>query len=167
MSFFIIFFWFAIFSRAYHSPLEVRSTEFTLIMRSGEVIYRYSFYGGFWLKLARYLGTPMNQSFVFNSIFLPTEILASLINPSMALKQEEQYVETFALPGQYMSLFQETTISKICCLHNMYNPLLETPCQPSSFDNPNLYKKLVVNNHTVPYKIHNFTGQTYINDAFF
>ena len=53
---------------AVRSPLEIRANEFTLIMRSGEVIYRYQFYGGFWLKVAEYLGTPMTQSFKLNSI---------------------------------------------------------------------------------------------------
>ncbi len=49
------------------SPLVERTGELQLMMRSAEVLYRYSFYGGFWLRVAERLGTPMPQAFKLNS----------------------------------------------------------------------------------------------------
>lgn len=51
-----------------HSPFETfSSTEFILVMRSGEPFFRYTFYGEFWKTIGKFFSDPMVPSFQINS----------------------------------------------------------------------------------------------------
>jgi len=41
--------------------------KFILLMRSSELIYRYTFYNDFWSGIAKHLGKPMSKGFFLNS----------------------------------------------------------------------------------------------------
>ena len=48
---------------------KIQEEKFILIMKSGEIINRYTFYDDFWVTLGKYFEIPMNRSLVINSNF--------------------------------------------------------------------------------------------------
>ena len=129
-----------VFGSLYQFYMQINKSEFMLIMKSTELIHRYSFYGKFWLKVAKYLGTPMISGFSANSNFHMN--IVQLINPSVTLKNEDQFIEIYVLNGKYLPLFQDNSLNKICCINyerNSYNSF----CDSSYFNNPDLFNELL------------------------
>ena len=62
-----ILLWITIEALNYKTSFKIYNKEFTLIMRSTELIHRYTFYGGIWETIGKYLGIPIVPGFQLNS----------------------------------------------------------------------------------------------------
>ncbi len=82
------------------------------------------------------------------------------------MKQEEQYLEVHRMPGEYLHIFQETGISKVCCLSSSALQV-EPMCQPLGFIAPDEYAKLVKSlpNPAVAWTSYNFTYNAMLNEV--
>ena len=59
-----------LFTFAESTQLNIIDKTFVLVMKSGEIIYRYSFYDEFWQNIGRYLGQYKNQTITINGMIV-------------------------------------------------------------------------------------------------
>eukprot|EP00826_Nyctotherus_ovalis_P011860 TRINITY_DN1308_c0_g4_i2.p1 TRINITY_DN1308_c0_g4~~TRINITY_DN1308_c0_g4_i2.p1 ORF type:complete len:179 (+),score=12.34 TRINITY_DN1308_c0_g4_i2:203-739(+) len=141
---------------------RILNKKFILLMKSSELIYRYTFYNDFWNSAAKYIGKPMSRGLFLNSNLHLT--VATVTSPGLMIRNESQLVDVYILDVKVLSLIQEFSLSNICCFKNYSE---HQSCHIDQFPKPLLLKQLLSNSSLIPSRHYSFHKPLLINDVSF
>ena len=82
----------------------------------------------------------------------------------MTLRDENQSIELYVLPGEYLPIFQKSTLSKICCLNHV-KEIKDDFCTFHDVKSSQIFSKL--SKEGVESKIYKFKQSILIHDVNF
>lgn len=141
---------------------RVLNKKFILLMKSSELIYRYTFYNDFWNSVGKYIGKPMSRGLFLNS--KQHLSIATVTSPGLMIRNESQLVDVYVLDVKVLSLLRESSLSSICCFAGRARDK-HPSCSLEQSPNAPLLKQLLSNSSLIPSRNYSFQKPLLINDV--